>query len=163
MAKNYERPKTFKVNKKTLAMIDKIVERNERTSARVAKIAAKVLATKTHPGVTFAVLDIKSGEYLNLKWTDVKAMAASCLTQTSDHDFIPKSPQARKAMRGKLGVPNSWEKMDQRHKVRVKAEGFDRVLTGPVELMKPRATGAARIKSKKPSSWPSQRVLKRGP
>lgn len=130
---------------------------NEKTSARVAKIAAKVLAIKFIRGKTTI-------PGTSIRWSHIRALAASCLTQTTDHDgFIPKSPQARKAMRGQLGAPNSWEKMDQRHKVRVKAEGFDRVLTGPVELMKPRATGSARIKSKKPSSWPSQRVLKRGP
>ncbi len=90
--------------------------RNERTSKRIAKIAAKVLAIKivnaktTVPGTT-------------VTWADIRALAASALTQAADREkyddigfdprdgssgeperqWVPVSKQARKAMRGKLG------------------------------------------------------------
>jgi hypothetical protein len=124
--------------------------RNEKTSARVAKIAAKVMAMPEKLGDDRVI----SQSF----WNDIRALAASALTQAADkvpwgqlsaaafnkrvadwgfdpreggkigREFIPKSAQARKAMRGKLGK---------------------RVLS-------------ARIKSKKPSSWPPSAKPPRG-
>jgi hypothetical protein len=126
--------------------------RNEKTSARVAKIAAKVMAAKgkrsrVAGNVFVPALHTSMPRWV---WLGIRALAASALTQAADkvpwgqlsaaafnkrvadrgfdprdggkigREFIPKSPQAQKAMRGKLGK---------------------RVLS-------------ARIKSKKPSSWP---------
>lgn len=86
--------------------------RNEKTSARVAALAGKVLSSE---GLRTAMLTTAKGKTWYLPWNELRKLAASCLTQTADNDFIPKSPPVRKAMRGQLG---------------------------------------ARIKSKKPSSWP---------
>lgn len=50
---------------------------NERTSARVSRIAGKILEMKLGL-LDKAEFEITSG----LKWADIRALAASCLTQT---------------------------------------------------------------------------------
>lgn len=98
--------------------------RNEKTSSRIAKIAAKVLAVRAKHGR----IDLVSTDdrfWLDIEWSQIRALAASALTQAAD------SKSSRKRI-----TDNTAAK--QRHLVRVKAEGFDRVLTGPVELMKPK-------------------------
>ena len=61
--------------------------RNERTSARVAKIAGRILALKDTAGerVHFRtnVLPLK---YVSFPWSDIRALAASALTQTRDRN-----------------------------------------------------------------------------
>ena len=90
--------------------------RNERTSARVAKIAAKVLASS---GRRPALMFTAKGREWYLQWHELDALAASALTQTADkYDnrgfdpreggelegrWRPKSAQVRRALRGKLG------------------------------------------------------------
>lgn len=113
------------------------MSRNEKTSTRVAKIAAKVLALKfAPPGLNsfVQVVYARNGKVRiydpDITWADIRALAASALTQAADkrddqgfdpreggkvgREFIPKSAQARKAMRGELGAtikgkrPSSW-------------------------------------------------------
>lgn len=64
--------------------------RNERTSRRVAKIAARILATE--------------GRIAWFSWDEIQAVAASALTQTRDklkRDLtgVPKGRAKRKAKR----------------------------------------------------------------
>lgn len=69
--------------------------KTERTSPRVAKIAAKVMAmpTRTPP----KDLGIMSAGKLVVTWADIRAMAASCLTQSADRaDASPSNLPARK-------------------------------------------------------------------
>lgn len=69
--------------------------RPERTSARVARIAGKVMAIKivragtTVPGTT-------------VTWSDIRALAASALTQTANR----KRPAGPATIKGK--VPSAW-------------------------------------------------------
>lgn len=51
--------------------------KNERTSARVAKIAGKIVA---HKGLDRDYVFPEIG----LKWSELRALAASCLTQAPD-------------------------------------------------------------------------------
>lgn len=88
--------------------------RNERTSKRVAKDAARILLAGARP--------IEKGQCVSIAkevWHACRRVAASALTQAADRrndigfdprdggkvgrEFIPKSKQARKAMKGKLG------------------------------------------------------------
>ena len=55
--------------------------RNERTSKRVAKIAGKVLAVR---GMSKEDVYWGGGYFTGLKWSDIRALAASCLTQAAD-------------------------------------------------------------------------------
>ena len=57
--------------------------RNERTSARIAKIAGKLLALKAGKQMSFYAWS-DSG-MLEIPWADIRALAASALTQTEDH------------------------------------------------------------------------------
>lgn len=107
--------------------------RNEKTGARIAAIAGKILRQVPMGGtitVNFihaqygpAVLSIRG-----ITWSDIRALAASALTQTADKerrynpdvpqpwvdqpdgfdprdggDWRPKSAQVRAVLRGKLG------------------------------------------------------------
>lgn len=58
--------------------------RTERTSARVAKIAAKVLALDIHPSVPAIVATDQTGKGHIFAWSDIRALAASALTQSPD-------------------------------------------------------------------------------
>jgi len=60
------------------------MKRNEETSARVAKIAAKVLAMVNSS--TLELYHHPDGKPVktDLKWRDIRALAASCLTQSPD-------------------------------------------------------------------------------
>lgn len=84
--------------------------RNEKTSARVARIAAKVMAAEVVTGTAVPGTGVT--------WSDIRALAASALTQTADKQpdgfdpreggelegrWRPKSKQVRLALRGKLG------------------------------------------------------------
>lgn len=66
---------------------------NERTSKRVAKIAGRVLALRGRLQV------LPSGRLCDycfgpgIKWSDIRALAASCLTQTADK---PKRKKPRR-------------------------------------------------------------------
>lgn len=91
------------------------MSRNERTTPPIASIAGRILASE---GQTPAVM-LANKRPWTLQWAELQALAASCLTQAADktddwgfdprdgsdvgHEFIPKSPQVRKALRGKLG------------------------------------------------------------
>lgn len=117
--------------------------KNERTSQRVAKIAAKYLPMtlrQFREEFTMSPLGV---------FRDVKSLAGTAQTQAPDRkasvkarnleDVIEKilfnlkeGVSARGAARQVVAA------LDQRHLVRVKAEGFDQVLVGPVELMEPR-------------------------
>jgi hypothetical protein len=82
--------------------------RNERTSARVAKIAAKVMASNIHGKSSGVVLCWLTQEpdcswKDPLTWRDIRALAASALTQVKDKRDRDDS-QMRKALRGKLGA-----------------------------------------------------------
>lgn len=69
---------------------------NERTSKRVAKIAGRVLAIKTID--TYTVLWGEEDGYphnIAFPWKDIRALAASCLTQTPDKPKKVKSIQRR--------------------------------------------------------------------
>lgn len=56
--------------------------RNERTSKRVATIAGKLLRVKAKRGTAFyAWCDT---ELVEVKWSDIRALAASALTQAAD-------------------------------------------------------------------------------
>ena len=74
------------------------MKRNERTSNRVARIAGKILAIKaveTH-ATLWGVEKTEFGDENGLvwiKWSDIRAIAASCLTQTRNK---PKRRKVRK-------------------------------------------------------------------
>lgn len=70
------------------------MKRNEHTSARVAKIAAKVLAIDVENPDDVGVTVVGGGKKIWIGWRDIRALAASCLTQTSP---IKKTPKRRKA------------------------------------------------------------------
>lgn len=61
--------------------------RNEKTSPRVSRIAAKVLNVGTKKGFLEVTFDDKGygpcRVYPTVKWQDIRALAASCLTQTA--------------------------------------------------------------------------------
>lgn len=57
--------------------------KNERTSARVARIAAKVLRIKTYRASEPVAVEYIDGRDKFVTWGDVRALAASCLTQTA--------------------------------------------------------------------------------
>lgn len=62
--------------------------RNEKTSPRVAAIAARILAIKTEDPTfrdnVWNILNVKTGKIVRVKWTDVRSLAASALTQADD-------------------------------------------------------------------------------
>ena len=59
--------------------------RNEQTSPRVAKIAAKVLAMQNDLNLELYEHPHGQGPVItSLKWRDIRALAASCLTQAAD-------------------------------------------------------------------------------
>lgn len=102
--------------------------KNEKTSARVAKIAAKVLmSTGYRPAVLMKANRSKENRYWTLQWHELRALAASALTQAPDnikrYDDFGFDPREGGTV-GKQYVPKR-----------------KRVLS-------------ARIKSKRPSSWP---------
>jgi len=70
-----------------------MTKRNERTSARVAKIAAKVLAVKTKTPATDLGIVAHDGSGIVIRWSDIRALAASCLTQVAD---APKRAVAKR-------------------------------------------------------------------
>lgn len=80
------------------------MSRNEKTSARVAKIAAKVMAMDNNE-LTEWVMDTP----LDVLRRDIRAFAASALAQASDkNDDIPGvkralRTQVQRALRGELG------------------------------------------------------------
>jgi len=106
--------------------------KNEKTSARVSKIAAKVLAIKCIS--KDFVLITKDGAGIVVRWSDVRALAASALTQAPDKRDIEA---ARKYLYNDLGF-------DPRESGKV----------GKQSVSKRKRVLSARIKSKRPSSWP---------
>lgn len=68
-------------------------------SAHIARIAAKVLASK---GRAPTMMVTPEGKDWHLQWSELRALAKRYLLN-DEEEFIPKSSQARKAMRGKLG------------------------------------------------------------
>ena len=61
--------------------------RNEHTSARVAKIAGKILAQDVPPARAVRVIWYDRQDFLRavvFKWSDLRAICASALTQTAD-------------------------------------------------------------------------------
>lgn len=67
-----------------------MTKRNERTSPRVAKIAAKVLAVKR--GLPFT--GMTGGGKIIITWEEFRAIAASCLAQSADK---PKRAPAKRS------------------------------------------------------------------
>lgn len=62
--------------------------RNERTSKRVAKIAAGILALKKPASECCVWTD--GGKAVWIMWSDIRALAASCLTQAADKKSSPQ-------------------------------------------------------------------------
>lgn len=58
--------------------------RNEKTSKRVAAIAGRVLAIKAPADEEVLVFDKIADKIVRLRWRDVRALAASALTQAAD-------------------------------------------------------------------------------
>lgn len=69
-----------------------MTKRNERTSARVAKIAANVLASPC--GGDAIAAWVHGAPPRPIYWRDVRALAASCLTQSPDK---PKRAPAKRS------------------------------------------------------------------
>ena len=71
--------------------------KNERTSKRVAKIAAKILAF--HWDDCAVIFPLGVGKDKKFTFKDIRALAASCLTQTADkrdkaiYDMIGYDPR----------------------------------------------------------------------
>ena len=61
-----------------------MTKRNEKTSPRVAKIAAKVLAVRTKTPAKDLGIVAHDGSGVVIRWSDIRALAASCLTQAAD-------------------------------------------------------------------------------
>ncbi|HQS15009.1 hypothetical protein [Reyranella sp.] len=74
-----------------------MTKRNERTSPRVVKVAAKVLAMQNDLNLELYEHPHGHGPVMtSLKWRDIRALAASCLTQTADK---PKRAAAKRRAR----------------------------------------------------------------
>ena len=62
--------------------------KNERTSKRVATIAGKVMALKGVANATVQLYTERTGRFsltdIGIKWRDIRALAASALTQAAD-------------------------------------------------------------------------------
>lgn len=58
--------------------------RNERTSKRVAKIAGRILAMDVQRQTNVCVADRVVGGLTFLPWSDIRALAASALTQAPE-------------------------------------------------------------------------------
>lgn len=72
-----------------------MTKRNERTSPRVAKIAAKVLAMENAGDLElYEHIGGRVAKRTGLYWRDIRALAASCLTQAADK---PKRAPARRS------------------------------------------------------------------
>jgi len=133
--------------------------KNEKTSARVAKIAAKVLAVdinqfpdQPHSPINPAHVDVMvligQSHSTGLKWSDIRALAASALTQTPDKRDIEA---ARKYLYNDLGFdPRDGGKVGR---ATHNAMG-DRIKPRKILPPKAKCVLSARIKSKRPSSWP---------
>lgn len=75
---------------------------NERTSPRVAKIAARVLAEQCGGDVIVAWLATRGTGMRNtpLYWSDIRALAASALTQTADIGRGSKAAGGKSPLQG---------------------------------------------------------------
>lgn len=80
---------------------DDLMARNEKTGARIARIAAKVLArTNVDPSLSFWVPERGSlGMGLLLSWSDIRALARLCARSGAPHE------RARKKLRGPTKPP----------------------------------------------------------
>jgi hypothetical protein len=67
-----------------VSSVREIIMRNEKTSKRVAKIAGKVLALKGVASWYVTVCNEDRHSAVGLTWRDIRALAASCLTQAAD-------------------------------------------------------------------------------
>lgn len=67
--------------------------KNERTSKRVAKIAGRILAMNVAQRTDVSVADRCVSGITFINWSDIRALAASALTQTRDK---PKAKRRRK-------------------------------------------------------------------
>ena len=77
---------------------------NERTSARVAKIAGEILAWKGRAGMTVCLVDdaTHKDEFTLIRWRDIRALAASALTQAPNKGWITRrNAAAKKAVKRK--------------------------------------------------------------
>jgi hypothetical protein len=61
------------------------MKRNEHTSARLASIAGRILAVKAIGRATIQLSDHGVPYKATFKWSDIRALAASALTQAQDH------------------------------------------------------------------------------
>lgn len=57
---------------------------NEKTSKRVARIAARILSSQTSAREEITAWDAKGENLIHFKWADIRALAASALTQVAD-------------------------------------------------------------------------------
>jgi len=62
-----------------------MTRRNEQTSAKVAKIAGRILAIKAKRDACTYIWTVFRDHLHIIKWSDIRALAASALTQTRDH------------------------------------------------------------------------------
>ncbi len=60
------------------------MSKNEKTSKRVAAIAGRIMAVKAIPRDYCVIFDTKKDDAVVLQWTDLRALAASALTQAAD-------------------------------------------------------------------------------
>ena len=74
---------------------------NEKTSARVAKIAGKIMALVPVEKNALKIYDAKSGRRVQISFEDIRTIAASCLTQTPDKPA--KKTKKRKKKPAKKG------------------------------------------------------------
>ncbi len=66
--------------------------RNEKTSKRVAGIAGKVMAVKAPVGEEVLIFDKRLDRIVAVRWSDIRSLAASALTQAADK---PKKAKRR--------------------------------------------------------------------
>jgi len=74
-------------------------KRNERTSARVARIAGRILAANDVDWLTITEQRKDFCEDRYISPADIRALAASALTQTADKKPFTSLSQVRKAVR----------------------------------------------------------------
>ena len=79
------------------------MSKNERTSKRIAAIAGLVLSKNGNNRASVGFRAVRGSEssiyyFPDIRWSDIRALAASCLTQTEDRkeNWIPRKIDQRK-------------------------------------------------------------------
>lgn len=89
-----------------------MAKKNERTSARIAKIAGRILAVDPYSNEYRLQVRLSPGgarEWATFDWGDIRALAASCLTQTADKKWITRRNAASKRDDHRIGFSH-WGK-----------------------------------------------------